>query len=312
MRPTDFSSLRYVAARGRRRSVSSRATRCPPCASEMARFTAVVDLPSEGTAEVMVKMRDGLSASTNCRLVRSTRNDSTRPEVCAICVTSGLLGASLSAMMAPSGADCVISSSRPADFTVLSSVSRSTASPKPRNSPSSAPRPMFSAGFGATGVEGSGAASTIVALIGVWPCGVAPSSSGTYDENTSAKVCESCCARAGLGSVAVISMITVLGRAVAEISSSRSAGLWAICSLSTTICATALPSIRLAYEAVRVDENCAPCSALMFGSETGVDTKSRVVDAYCGVVRTVTTAPPAMPISRSATIISHRRRITAR
>ena len=44
----------------------------------IARLTAVVVLPSPGSAEVTTKTFVAVSTSTNCRLVRSTRNASAR------------------------------------------------------------------------------------------------------------------------------------------------------------------------------------------------------------------------------------------
>ena len=87
--PTEPSTPRYSAIFGRRRSLSTSATRMPACASVMARLHAVVDSPSPATAEVMTTVRGGRSMSTNCRFVRSVRNDSDRVELGSIAVMSG-------------------------------------------------------------------------------------------------------------------------------------------------------------------------------------------------------------------------------
>ena len=65
-----------LCRRGRRMSVSTSSTRSPDCAMVIARFTAVVVLPSCGAAEVTSSVLAGRSGVMNKRLVRIARHDS--------------------------------------------------------------------------------------------------------------------------------------------------------------------------------------------------------------------------------------------
>ena len=65
-----------MAICGRRRSPSISSTRWPALAIAIAALTAVVDLPSLGTALVTTKDLLSWSTSMNDRLVRSTRKAS--------------------------------------------------------------------------------------------------------------------------------------------------------------------------------------------------------------------------------------------
>ena len=68
----------YLATLGRRKSASINIVLCPANDRAMARFNAVVVLPSLGDAEVTAIIFGGDSGLMNCRFVRSVRNDSTR------------------------------------------------------------------------------------------------------------------------------------------------------------------------------------------------------------------------------------------
>ena len=139
---------------GRRRSASTRQVETPASASESARFAAVLVLPSPGTELVTTMIRGGSSTCENCRLARSLRKASARLE-CPSALTSGCRGAFLSNGMVPRPGSAVNSPSASLVLSVVSRVSRSTATPAPSSRPPSTPAARFNSGRGETGPTGA-------------------------------------------------------------------------------------------------------------------------------------------------------------
>ncbi len=178
--------------------------------------------------------------------MRRIRKASTRGEWGDRSLSSGCLGALLSKRMPPSTGVSVIALMSSGPLTVVSSSSRTTASPTPRSRPRTIANPRLRTGWGETGLVGRFAESTTVALIGARVLPGAVSSSLTNAVSSTAVAWAICWASRGSGSVADTSRMTVSGTTVAVIFFARSAGVMSRSSLSMTRPASSWPLTRSA------------------------------------------------------------------
>ncbi len=239
--PTDPIRPRYFETRGRRRSPSTRTTRCPASASTRARLTAVVVLPSPGTAEVTTRTRGGESTSRNCRLVRSSRNDSAVPEE-----DSANESAFSSLMVLSKGTTPTTGLSlRPASvsrsLTVLSRRSRITARAMPSSRPTAMPRARLRVVLGEIGAVGTCAGSTTL----TWASAAPPPGGVSRSSTKSTKVVPMPLARSRATTASAsdtqVSIRTVSGEEVVVTFDASCAGVTESPRASTVRAATASP-----------------------------------------------------------------------
>ncbi len=160
VRPASLFRSKSVCSVGRRRSQSTRMTRCSAWAIVTARFASVVDLPSSGAVLVTNSVCSGLSRLENWMLVRSVRYASeagargSRREISGDVPFDGAVIASLqigsyvlrftsqcsdTVGIAPSVVSPTKRSTSADDLSESSSASIAKASSRPRISPSTRP-----------------------------------------------------------------------------------------------------------------------------------------------------------------------------
>ncbi|MPM98914.1 hypothetical protein SDC9_146104 [bioreactor metagenome] len=165
VRPTLPSSPIAAATDGLRRSPSTSSTRAPESASAMARFTAVVVLPSPGiTDEITNECLPPVVTSANWRFVRSRRYSSAATPCGSLFITTALAVPFDSWRNLPRRGRSEMARRSPSDRTRVSRKWRSSARPMPRARPANSPSTTFCTRLGATGLVGTAAAEMVVAL----------------------------------------------------------------------------------------------------------------------------------------------------
>lgn len=204
----------------------------------MARFVAVVVLPSPSSEDVINTAFDLWLTCANCRLVRIWRNDSARGLWAAAWVRSGFLRASLSKDIPPrtGASDTRRRSASPR--TAVSKFVRRTAAPTPTAVPISNPSSRLRFVAGAEGSSGADAGVTTESLTSELPSAEGRSRLATVLMRLSPTACAIAAACTGDSFSAEIVMMTVLRSALAATCLARAAGVVSRPRLSIAGCST--------------------------------------------------------------------------